>query len=131
MVDRRATGSFVDQTASVMHEWGVVGLNSDANWTNVQSCLKCSNAHCLNPESIGECNLSLSLSVLAGAVHTCVWIFGLSHERVLHGVDIGSWIVATVATIGSLSNAVNELLLRQFKQFAICDRVVTLDGRDR
>jgi len=125
VVELGSTSSGND-TTGVHLEDGLVGLDGDGDWSLADGSLELGGG---GGDILETGNLTNTLGglVLAGTVHTSVWVAGFELKWVALDVFEGVVHETTVATLVDLV-AVDELLLGEGLEFAGGKEFSTLDG---
>lgn len=127
VVKRVTTGGSSDDTRVVVLVDRSVSLNGDGNGLLVKSGLELGGGVSFNGGVAGGTNTTSVRVLLARTVFASVSVVRLVGESVALGILVGIVLPATVATIVTVSGAVNELLLGERDKFTSLDEVSTFE----
>jgi hypothetical protein len=116
-----------EDTTSIHLEDGLVGLNSNRDWSLGDGSLKVSWAFGLNVGISGGLDFALGFVISALAVLGNIWVVGLRFEWVSLCVQEGKTHRSTIASVIQ-PRAVNELGLGEGDEVSSGDEVSTLHG---
>ena len=127
MVKVSSAGGGVQDSFTVGLEHASVSLDGDGEWLSSKGGLHLHHTVFPDVGVISDNDISLAkLIVLAVAIQSSVWVYGLKLSVVFFVVLEGLGLPATVASV-VMDGAVHKLLLREGKELSSGDLVSTLE----